>query len=341
MNIDFLARWFRANKRELPWRNNPSPYKVWVSEVMLQQTQAAVVISYFNSWMEKFPTLGALAQACVEDVYKAWEGLGYYSRAKRLHQGAKDIETLYGGQLPEDENLLSKISGIGPYTLGAILSFAFHQKKPAVDGNVMRVITRYYGITTPIEKAETKKQIYNLVQKLLPDEKPHEIMESLIELGALVCKKSPLCHKCPVKANCQAFKENNPANFPVKQKKIVVEKLLRHVHICLHKRKLLVKKPAQNQTLMGLLYQLPFSESQENKAQLSFLKECDFMLTSEEKFSQSFTKYQVTLIAHVYQARKQTYDKEYVWLESKDISKSTFSSGDRKILAWMHATNLL
>ncbi len=341
MNIDLLSRWFRANKRDLPWRNNTSAYKVWVSEVMLQQTQASVVTSYFNSWMEKFPTLGALAQACIEDVFKAWEGLGYYSRAKRLHEGAKDIVKLHGGQLPEDENLLSKISGIGPYTLGAILSFAFHQKKPAVDGNVIRVITRYYGITTPVEKAETKKQIYNLVAQLLPNEKPYEVMESLIELGALVCKKSPLCHKCPIKTNCQAFKENNPTNFPVKQKKIVLEKLLRHVHICLHQGKLLVKKPVQNQTLMGHLYQLPFIEQQENQVQPSYLEDCDFILTSEEKFSQSFTKYQVTLIAHVYQAKKPTCDKEYVWLGNKGITKCTFSSGDRKILAWMYSKNLL
>jgi A/G-specific adenine glycosylase len=340
MNIDLLSQWFRVNKRDLPWRNNTSAYKVWVSEVMLQQTQAAVVISYFNNWMEKFPTLNALAQACIEDVFKAWEGLGYYSRVKRLHEGAKDIVKFHGGRLPEDENLLSKISGIGPYTLGAILSFAFHQKKPAVDGNVMRVITRYYGITTPVERAQTKKQIYHYVANLLPDENPHEIMESLIELGALVCKKKPLCHKCPIKTNCLAFKENNPANFPVKQKQIVLEKLLRQVYICVHQGMLLVKKPVENQTLMGHLYQLPFSQ-QEDDALPSYLDDCDFIQTSEEKFFQSFTKYQVTLIAHVYQAKKLVCAKEYVWLDNKEISKCTFSSGDRKILAWMYAKNLL
>ncbi|NGX59959.1 MAG: Adenine DNA glycosylase [Chlamydiae bacterium] len=144
--IETLKHWFKEEKRNFPWRIAPNPYTVWISEVMLQQTRAAVVIPYFERWMKRFPSIQSLADATVDEVIKMWEGLGYYSRARALHEGARYVVAHYHGKLPSSLQLLQKIKGLGPYTIGAIQSFAFHQKAPAVDGNVMRVISRLYPL---------------------------------------------------------------------------------------------------------------------------------------------------------------------------------------------------
>src|SRR3990167_4180187 len=141
-----LKRWFFINRRILPWRENPSPYEVWVSEVMLQQTRVSVVIPYFNRWMKHFPTISDLAKASIEAIIKVWEGLGYYSRARNLHEGAKYLLQFHAGELPDSPEHLKKVRGLGPYTIGAIRSFAFKQKAAAIDGNVLRVIARYFSI---------------------------------------------------------------------------------------------------------------------------------------------------------------------------------------------------
>lgn len=139
-----LKHWFEENKRNFPWRGKPSPYAVWVSEVMLQQTQASVVVPYFERWIVRFPSIEVLASASIEEVIKLWEGLGYYSRARSLHEGAKFLVEHHNGTLPSDPIALAKVKGLGPYTIGAILSFAFHQKAAAIDGNVTRVMSRFF-----------------------------------------------------------------------------------------------------------------------------------------------------------------------------------------------------
>jgi A/G-specific adenine glycosylase len=170
--LQSFTQWFKVNKRSFPWRENTSPYEVWVSEVMLQQTQASVVISYYLAWMKEFPNIDSLAQAPLEQVLKVWEGLGYYSRARRLHEAAKIISQQHGGILPKDENTLKTIPGIGPYTLGAIRSFAFHQKAAAVDGNVMRVLSRFLCIEEDISSLKVQKKIREYMYDLLPKNTP-------------------------------------------------------------------------------------------------------------------------------------------------------------------------
>lgn len=341
MRVDLLSKWFQKNKREFPWRNDKNPYRVWVSEVMLQQTQARVVVEYFQKWMSLFPDLNTLASADLSQVLKVWEGLGYYSRAKRLYEGARQVMTDYGGCLPEEEKLLAKIPGIGPYTLGAILSFAFEKKKPAVDGNVIRVITRLFGIQTPIEKAATKQLIYNKVLEILPEEKPYEIMEGLIELGAMICKKNPICHKCPLKQSCQAFALKDPHLFPVSMKKVVIEKIQRHVYIYVFEKKILVKTPEQTASLMGHLHQFPFCAPTSENNETAYLKNSRLLFSCEETFCQSFTKYQVTLLPFVYECQSLFLRKGYVWLNRQELALCTFSSGDRKILHWIFSKDLL
>ena len=159
MEIGKLKKWFLSNRRPLPWRENPSPYEVWVSEVMLQQTQVGVVIPYFKRWMQTFPTISTLARAPIEQVIKLWEGLGYYSRARNLHAGARYLLEFHGAELPDDPVALSRVKGVGPYTRGAILSFAFKQRAAAVDGNVLRVMARLLGIEEEVDKGEVKRQI--------------------------------------------------------------------------------------------------------------------------------------------------------------------------------------
>ena len=237
-----LKDWFFLNRRLLPWRENPSPYEVWVSEVMLQQTQVTVVVEYFQRWMNLFPTVQALAAAPSGKVMKAWEGLGYYSRARNLHQGAQYLMEHHGGELPPNREDLKNVKGLGPYTIGAVLSFAFKQKASAVDGNVLRVLARYFCIEEEIDKSTTRKKIEQLTNDLLPNREPWVVMEALIELGALVCKKKPACHLCPLQQGCRAFKSCKAELLPIKKPRIKITHLHRIVTVIHTGKKVLMKQ---------------------------------------------------------------------------------------------------
>lgn len=223
MNTDFatlLIDWFKENKREMPWRKTSDPYCIWVSEVMLQQTQVATVIPYYIRFMERFPTVKDLAQATLEDVHQYWQGLGYYRRGENLWKGAKVIAERWQGEFPRDPKLISEIPGIGPYTLGAICSIAFHLPLPAVDGNVMRVMARWYCIGDDIGIAKNRKLFEAKVMENMPND-PNRFNQGLMELGALVCTpKNPKCEECPVKQLCQAYQTGTVSEYPVKEKKL-------------------------------------------------------------------------------------------------------------------------
>ncbi len=170
-----LKKWFIEHKRDLPWRDSPSPYSIWVSEIMLQQTQASVVVDYFIRWMERFPTIRSLAESSLELVLKMWEGLGYYSRARHLHEAARYFLEQHEGNIPADREELEKVKGLGPYTIGAILSFAFHLRSPAVDANVARVLARYFCIEediSPRQSSARRWRIWEIAEQILPDEEP-------------------------------------------------------------------------------------------------------------------------------------------------------------------------
>ncbi len=200
-----LRDWFLATKRSFPWREAITPYKVLIAEVMLQQTRADVVVPYFARWMQLFPSIECLASAPIEEVLKAWEGLGYYSRARNLHRAA---EKLLDG-FPKTYEELLQIPGVGPYTANAILSFAFHEPVIAIDANVERVFARFFATSRP-------KDLKISVQ--VSD--PHEISEALIELGATVCGKKPACDECPLASSCVALREGTIAQFPVMKKRL-------------------------------------------------------------------------------------------------------------------------
>ncbi len=215
-----LISWFKQEQRELPWRKDRDPYKVWVSEIMLQQTRVDTVIPYFNRFLDLFPTLGHLADAEEEKVLKAWEGLGYYSRARNLQSAVREVREKYGGVIPNTPEGISSLKGVGPYTAGAILSIAYGIPEPAVDGNVMRVLSRILSIWDDIAKPSTRKVFEAAVRRLISQEDPSSFNQALMELGALICTPtSPSCLLCPVREHCHGYHEGNENDLPVKTKK--------------------------------------------------------------------------------------------------------------------------
>ncbi|SET71189.1 A/G-specific adenine glycosylase [Salinibacillus kushneri] len=212
-----LIQWFKEVHRNLPWRHDPTPYHVWVSEIMLQQTKVDTVIPYYHRFMEKFPTPEALAKADEQDVLKVWEGLGYYSRARNLQTAVREVVEEYNGKVPDNPKELGKLKGVGPYTKGAILSIAFQEPIPAVDGNVMRVISRILRIEEDIAKAKTRKIFEGIITEIISQHDPSSFNQGLMELGALVCKpKNPVCHECPLQVHCQAYKHDLQQTLPIK-----------------------------------------------------------------------------------------------------------------------------
>ena len=215
-----LLHWYQEEKRDLPWRKDRDPYKIWVSEVMLQQTRVDTVIPYFERFIEKYPTLDHLAEAEEQELLKMWEGLGYYSRIRNLHQAAREVQEQYGGVIPNTRKELEKLKGVGSYTAGAILSIAYNQPEPAVDGNVMRVLSRVLNIEDDIAKAKTKRKFEAIVTEIIAKDDPSSFNQGLMELGALVCTpQSPACLLCPVREYCRAFALGKTEELPVKKTK--------------------------------------------------------------------------------------------------------------------------
>ena len=217
-----LLSWYRANKRALPWRENPTPYRVWVSEIMLQQTRVEAVKEYYARFMRELPTVEALAACEEEKLLKLWEGLGYYSRARNLQKAAKLLVSVYGGEFPSDIESLKSLPGVGSYTAGAIASIAFGKRVAAVDGNVFRVAARLEENPTPIDKPAYRKYLEEQLSAVYPEEGKAcaEFTQSLFELGALVCKpQSPDCKNCPLNSFCRANQKGTQALFPVMPEK--------------------------------------------------------------------------------------------------------------------------
>ncbi|MCH7323250.1 A/G-specific adenine glycosylase [Solibacillus sp. MA9] len=216
-----LVEWFKKEHRDLPWRHTKDPYKIWVSEVMLQQTRVDTVIPYYNRFMDKYPTSESLAYAAEEELLKMWEGLGYYSRVRNLQAGVREVVETYGSKVPDNRHDISKLKGVGPYTAGAILSIAYGKPEHAVDGNVMRVLSRVLNIDADIALPKTKKIFEDAVMELIDPENTSAFNQGLMELGALICTPtSPKCLLCPVRDFCTAFQEGDPTTLPVKSKKV-------------------------------------------------------------------------------------------------------------------------
>ena len=212
-----LLRWFRANQRPLPWRRHHRPYEVWISEIMLQQTQMETVLPYYARWMNAFPTVEKLAASDEKKVLKTWQGLGYYSRARNLRETARRIVKEFGGKFPENFEDILSLKGVGRYTAGAIASIAFNQERPIVDGNVLRVLSRLFAIPDPIDTPSGQARFWKLEESLIPKGRARDFNQALMELGALVCApRNPGCGVCPLSAECASRKAGDPERYPVR-----------------------------------------------------------------------------------------------------------------------------
>jgi A/G-specific adenine glycosylase len=216
-----LLAWFELHgRKQLPWQHPRDPYRVWVSEIMLQQTQVATVINYFNRFMKRFPDVKSLAQASPDQVMHHWSGLGYYARARNLHQSAKQLMQSYQGELPDDLELLQGLPGIGRSTAGAIRSLAFGKFAPILDGNVKRVLTRYFAIDGWPGQGKVLKQLWSLSEALTPKQRTADYNQAMMDLGAMVCVRSkPICKDCPLVGRCQAFALGDVARYPASKPK--------------------------------------------------------------------------------------------------------------------------
>ena len=255
-----LLPWFEENKRDLPWRRDREPYHIWLSEIMLQQTRVEAVKGYYQRFLQALPTIESLAKADDELLYKLWEGLGYYTRVRNLKKAAKTVMERYGGQFPRNYEDVLALPGIGAYTAGAICSIAFGQKKPAVDGNVLRVISRLTEDVTPVDLPAYKKQVQQALEQVYPDQAA-EFTQALMELGATACGPNwkPRCEECPCRGFCGAAKHGTAEQFPVKMPKTKRKIQKRTVFILsCDGRYALEKRPADG--LLAGMWQFPNSE---------------------------------------------------------------------------------
>jgi A/G-specific adenine glycosylase len=266
--VPLLLDWYRNNARDLPWRSANSSYSTWVSEIMLQQTQVDTVIPYFNRWLNHFPDIHTLASADEQAVLSAWEGLGYYSRARNLHRAAKQVVDELGGQMPRTSAALQRLPGIGAYTAGAIASIAFGEDVPAVDGNVRRVLARYFDVSVPARSTQGAQQLWQLAREHLPSGRAGEYNQALMELGALICKpKNPDCENCPIGNDCQArqlcLQDQRPVMLPREKTPhlTVTAAVIRQ-----DGRVLLAQRPPDG--LLGGLWEFPGGTLEENDADL-------------------------------------------------------------------------
>ncbi|MEZ0005393.1 A/G-specific adenine glycosylase [Flavobacterium sp. 28YEA47A] len=220
---NLLIQWYLQNKRDLPWRNTADPYPIWLSEIMLQQTRVAQGLPYFLSFTTSFPTVFDLANADEEQVLKLWQGLGYYSRARNLHNTAKMVAFELGGKFPDNYKELLQLKGVGEYTAAAIASFSYNEVVPVVDGNVFRVLSRYFDIETDIASSGAKKEFSELAKELIPHDNPALFNQAIMEFGALQCvPKNPDCERCVLNSGCLALQKNKVDRLPVKLKKTKV-----------------------------------------------------------------------------------------------------------------------
>jgi A/G-specific adenine glycosylase len=255
--VDKLLIWYNFNARDLPWRGHSDPYAVWVSEIMLQQTQVEAVIPYFERWMQRFPTIAALAATDQQDVLAAWEGLGYYSRARNLHRAAQVVVSQHAGELPGDVVALRRLPGVGRYTAGAIASLAFGLDEPALDGNIRRVLARLFDVDVPARSAEGERRLWELATKHLPPGWAAAYNQALMDLGATICTpRLPDCPRCPLAEDCRARLLGLQEQRPVRgDKRRQPHYIVTAAVIHKRGRVLIAQRPAHG--LLGGLWEFP------------------------------------------------------------------------------------
>ncbi|MBR4644710.1 MAG: A/G-specific adenine glycosylase [Bacteroidaceae bacterium] len=295
-----IEQWYKQHKRNLPWRETTNPYYIWLSEIILQQTRVEQGRGYYERFVNTFPTVQALAAASEEQVLLLWQGLGYYSRARNLHKAAQQIASL--GSFPSDYKTILALPGVGPYTAAAIVSFAYEQPYAVLDGNVYRVLSRYFGIETPIDSTEGRKEFKTLADELLDKHHPALYNQAIMDFGALVCKPSGVdCALCPLCDTCFAYAQNRVQQLPVKDKKILQKtRWFSYVYVCDSEGNVLICRRTRNDIWKGLyefflvesLQELPLSSLQCKfpKGQWTLLKQGFIHQLTHQRLAVNFYK---------------------------------------------------
>ena len=310
-----LLQWFKNNGRSLPWRETKDAYAIWLSEVILQQTRIVQGMSYWERFMAQWPTVNDLAAATEDEVLKAWQGLGYYSRARNLHTAAQQVMKL--GGFPQTFKELKTLKGVGDYTAAAIASIAFGEPVAVVDGNVYRVLSRYYGIETPIDSTEGKKEFQALAQSLLPINEPADYNEAIMDFGATQCTpNSPHCSACPLCETCVAFREQRINELPVKSKK--VKQRERHfTYLCIeYEGKIAIHQRGAGDIWQGL-WEFPQEEHLTSSEDSAWKTEAQLL----QKGVKHILTHQI-LLADIYlwqPTRRPQLPSEFIWIEKQDL----------------------
>jgi A/G-specific adenine glycosylase len=255
-----LLAWFTRERRDLPWRSDRDPYAIWVSEIMLQQTQVATVIPFFHRFLAAFPNVKRLAAASQQQVLRLWEGLGYYRRARSLHQAARQLVAEHQGQLPDDPQVWRRLPGIGRYTLGAILSQAFNRRLPILEANSVRVLCRFFGVDDPHQDSTVQKRLWQLAEVLLPRKQVGDFNQAIMELGAVVCTiAAPRCKSCPLAYHCAARRQGRQQELP-RRKKPLATIDVQEVAVVVHRGSKVLVVQRRSQGRWGNMWEFPHAE---------------------------------------------------------------------------------
>lgn len=325
--VEPLILWYQQNKRDLPWRQNVTPYRVWISEIMLQQTRVEAVKDYYVRFLKRLPDIESLANIEEDELLKLWEGLGYYSRARNLQKAAKEVMENYHGVFPNHYDEIHSLKGIGDYTAGAISSLAFHLPVPCVDGNVLRVLSRVTGSTKDISEPKTKDHFKELITEVLTKDNVSDLNQGFMELGALVCLPNgkPLCEECPLKKYCVARKENKTEIIPVKKTKNP-RKIEQRTVLLLHSQDRYAIRKREEGLLAGT-YEFPNVEGHLTE------EEAKKMFSSKEvkplpKRKHIFSHIEWDLIGYLIEVN--TQEDNYLWVTKEELKDYSLSSAFQK-----------
>ncbi len=334
-----LMQWYQKHKRDLPWRHTKDSYRIWISEIMLQQTTVNAVIPYYEKWIKEFPSVYDVAKAPIQKVLKIWQGLGYYSRAKNIHKSAEIICREHNGHIPGDAQTLRTLPGFGPYTVGAVLSIAFDKREPIIDANVRRVVMRHLAIDD-FALPQHDAKILEFLDQVMPVKGNHVFNQALMELGALICRnKQPSCLICPVKKNCKAFKQGIQEIIPRSKKKII-KNIEAVIAIIKNKDKYFIQK-RDSKGLLADLWEFPGGKIKEKESPQEALKrevkeELNCLVESSKhlfNILHYYTEFKVNL--HVFLCELKSYPRlgpSHKWVSLKGMDAYPMPSGSAKII---------
>ncbi len=340
-----LLPWFSAHKRSMPWRSNRTPYRVWISELMLQQTRVDQATPYFHRFMKRFPSLKSLADASQEDVLKQWEGLGYYSRARNLHKAARIIAAQHGGRFPRTYDEILALPGVGSYTAAAIGSLAFNLDLAVLDGNVIRVLSRLFAYTKDTRSSAARKELQALTNELLVEGNAGNYNEAMMELGATVClPQNPLCNTCPVSSVCLGYSSGRPTDYPVLAPRKKVPHIVVGAAVVVNRKGEVLIAQRRDQDMLGGLWEFPGGKQEsgetiqqcierELREELGINVDIRAFLTTVKHAYSHFTMEMHTFFARIKSGRpRPLHCQDFRWVAVADLRSVPYSKADLKII---------